>query len=110
MKLSQSYSYFDHDPKYREYAIVACKQILGETLMAEILRGGNGHHYDYTAYEEERVLPFIYASPQTEYRLTVEMEEAKTSTIWITKLDYDYKVSTMPRWLKTLLRWVYPND
>lgn len=116
--ISQSVKYVSYaDKRHKEFAIESLRHNFGRHFLEELrkLEIGNGNIFTVRLIEEFReVGHFSFEEYPTnpleeEFRITALVETAQASTIYISKLDYDYQKSSMPKWLKWILRKLYPD-
>lgn len=112
MKLEQRYRYSKQDPRHEEFAIEVSKKHLAMALITNLEISTPENKKIYTVEITEQIDPFYlepYTYPMHQYTISANIEMARQSIIWISKLDYDYKQSTMPKWLKSILERLYPD-
>lgn len=109
-RLYQEFKFVD-DPMYRDTAIRSVRRQISNTLMdgLEFSTPQEPKIYTIELREELTSCPFDYHVPMMKYSVQVNVEEAQTSSVFITKLDYDFRMSSMPKWLKSILRKLYPD-
>lgn len=112
MKLEQTYRYMDNSPEQKRLALDLSKKILAQAVfdVLEISTKENRKIFTIELFEFHDMPMWDSPYPMMcQYRISANVEMAEQNKIWITKLDYDYKNSSMPEWLKWILGRLYPD-